>query len=166
MKTIYLLRHAKSSWSNPQLDDLERPLNKRGNRDASDMGERFGASEQIPHLLISSSALRARSTAERFARACGFPTGEIIEQADLYFSGTGAIETTIANQDDEYQSIMLVLHNPDITAFANSIRGAPYISNVPTSGLVKLVSDIYHWRDWRVSQAQFEYFDYPKKISE
>jgi phosphohistidine phosphatase len=165
VKTVYLLRHAKSSWSNPQLDDLERPLNKRGTRNATFMGERLGASEQIPDLLISSPALRARSTAELFSRACGFPPGEVVEHADLYFSGPGAIEDAIKDQDDEYQSLMLVTHNPDITTFVNSIASAPYIGNVPTSGLVKLVSDIYHWRDWSGADAQFEYFDYPKKFS-
>ena len=165
MKTVYLLRHAKSSWSNPELEDLERPLNKRGNRNATFMGEHFAASEQIPDLLISSPALRARSTARLFAEACGFPSSEIIEQPNLYFAGTGAIESTITGQDDQYQSMMLVTHNPDITTFVNSIASAPRISNVPTSGLVKLVSDICHWRDWSGAEAQFEYFDYPKKFS-
>ena len=165
MKTVYLLRHAKSSWSSPELDDLERPLNKRGMRNATAMGERFGESEHLPELLISSPALRARSTAVLFASACGFPVEKIVEQPNLYFSGTGAIEDIIASQDDRYQSLMLVLHNPDINAFVNSISSAPCINNVPTSGLVKLFSDIYHWRDWSSSDAQFEYFDYPKKGS-
>ena len=164
MKTVYLLRHAKSSWSNPELDDLHRPLNKRGNRNATVMGERFGTREQMPDRIISSPALRARSTAELFASACGFPVEEIIKQPNLYFCGTGAIENNIVSQDDQYQSMMLVLHNPDINTFVDSIGSAPYISNVPTCGLVKLVSDIYHWRDWSCSDAQFEYFDYPKKI--
>lgn len=165
MKTVYLLRHAKSSWSNPALDDLQRPLNKRGTRNARVMGERFLASEQGLDLLISSPALRARSTAELFAGACGFPTGKIIEQANLYFSGIAAIEDIIVSQNDRYQSLMLVFHNPDINAFVNSISTVPYISNVPTSGLVKLVSHIHRWRDWSSPDAQFEYFDYPKKVS-
>lgn len=164
MKTVYLLRHAKSSWSNPGLDDLERPLNKRGNRNATEMGERFTASEKIPDLFFCSPALRARSTAELFAIACGFPPGEIVEQADLYFSGPDSIEDTITGQDDKYQSMMLVTHNPDITAFVNSIASSPYIGNVPTCGLVKLVSNIDQWRNWCRSKAQFEYFDYPKKL--
>ena len=165
MKTVYLLRHAKSSWSNPELDDLERPLNKRGKRNAIMMGERFAASTQVVDRIISSPALRARSTAELFATACGFPVGNLIEQADLYFCGARAMENTIKVQDDHFRSIMLVTHNPDITKFVNSIASAPYIGNVPTCGLVKLATDIDHWRDWSGSAAQFEYFDYPKKSS-
>ncbi len=165
VKTLYLLRHAKSSWSNPELDDQQRPLNKRGNHDAPVMGERFGTHEEIPDLILCSPALRARSTAELFARACGFPVDNIIEQPDLYFSGTGAIENIIVSQDDQYRSQMLVLHNPDINAFVNSINSTPYISNVSTSGLVKFISYIDHWYDWSGSNARFEYFDYPKKSS-
>ncbi|MCP4430315.1 MAG: histidine phosphatase family protein [Gammaproteobacteria bacterium] len=165
MKILYLLRHAKSSWSNPGLDDQQRPLSKRGNRDAPIMGERFGAREEFLSLILSSPALRARNTAELFAEACGFPVGKIVEQPELYFSGIDTIEKIIAHLDDQYRSLMLVFHNPDINAFVNSINSAPYINNVPTSGLVKLVSDIDHWHDWSSSNAQFEYFDYPKKLS-
>lgn len=165
MKTVYLLRHAKSSWSNPELEDLERPLNKRGKRNAIIMGERFAAGSQIVDRIISSPARRARFTAELFATACGFPPGKIVGQAELYFCGTRAMENTIKEQDDRYQSIMLVTHNPDITNFVNSIASAPYIENVPTCGLVKLVSEIDFWRDWSASATRFEYFDYPKKSS-
>ncbi len=165
MKTLYLLRHAKSSWSDPGLDDQHRPLNKRGNRDAPIMGERFRAREEFLGLILSSPALRARRAAELFAEACGFPAGKIVEQPELYFSGMDTIEKIIVSQDDQYRSLMLVFHNPDINNFVNSINSTPYINNVPTSGLVKFISDIDHWRDWSSSNAQFEYFDYPKKSS-
>jgi phosphohistidine phosphatase len=165
VKTLYLLRHAKSSWSDPGLDDLQRPLNKRGNRDAPIMGERFGAREEVLDLILCSPALRARRTAELFARACGFPVGKIVERPDLYFSEIDAIKNIIVSQDDQYRSQMLVFHNPDINAFVNSINSTPYLNNVPTSGLVKFTSEVDHWRDWSSSNAQFEYFDYPKKSS-
>lgn len=130
------------------------------------MGERFGAREEILDLIICSPALRARRTAELFAEACGFPVGKIVEQPNLYFSGVDALNNIIVSQDDQYRSQMLVFHNPDINAFVNSINNTPYISNVPTSGLVKLISDVDHWHDWSNSDVQFEYFDYPKKFSE
>jgi phosphohistidine phosphatase len=166
MKTLFLLRHAKSSWSDPGLEDRRRPLNKRGKRDAPIMGDRLRTRKECPDLILTSPALRARCTAELFADACGYSPEMIVEESDLYFSSTRAIEGIIVNQDDQYRSLMLVFHNPDITQFVNSIDGDIRIDNVPTCGMVKLISDIDRWRDWSVSNTRFEYFDFPKKISE
>jgi phosphohistidine phosphatase len=166
MKSIYLLRHAKSSWSVPGLEDRKRPLNSRGKRDAPTMGKRFRARNEKLDLILTSPALRAVSTAHLFADACGYPVKQIGEESDLYFSGAGSFESLIVNQADNYQSLMLVFHNPDITGIANSIEAAEQLDNIPTCGLVKLISDIDHWRDWSRSNSIFEYFDYPKKISD
>lgn len=166
MKTIFLLRHAKSSWSNPGLNDQQRPLNKRGNHDAPLMGGRFKVRDELLDLILTSPAMRARQTAELFADACGYSPEEIIEESELYLLGVRSIEDIIENQDDRYQSLMLVFHNPDITNFVNSCDAAVRIDNIPTCGLVKLVSDIQHWQDWSLSNAQFEYFDYPRNSSE
>ena len=89
----------------------------------------------------------------------------IVEEAELYFSSTRSIEGIIVNQDDRYRSLMLVFHNPDITQLVNSIDAAIRIDNIPTCGMVKLVSDIDRWRHWSVSNTRFEYFDTPKRIS-
>jgi len=165
MKTIYLLRHAKSSWRDPTLEDEYRPLNNRGMRDAPMMGDRFKAlGESLDHI-VSSPARRARQTADLFAKACGFPRDNIIEDAALYFTGMDSIAALIAGQDDRLQALMLVFHNPDITRLANSIDAANRISNVPTCGLVKLTSDIENWRDWSAANTRFVYFDYPKNLN-
>ncbi len=164
MKSIFLLRHAKSSWSNPGLEDQHRPLNKRGKRDAPLMGERFRARNENLDIILASPALRAITTAELFAEACGFSAGEIAQESDLYFFGARSIQGIIINQDDQYRSLMLVFHNPDITEFVNSIDDANRIYNIPTCGIVKLVSDIQRWRDWSRSNTELECFDYPKKI--
>jgi phosphohistidine phosphatase len=165
MKSIFLLRHAKSSWSNPGLEDQHRRLNKRGKRDAPLMGERLKARNENLDIIFTSPALRAITTAELFAEACGFPTEKIAQESDLYFFGARSIQGIIIDQDDQYRSLMLVFHNPDITEFVNSIDDANRIYNIPTCGIVKLVSDIHSWRDWSRSNTEFEYFDYPKKIS-
>jgi len=165
MKTIYLLRHAKSSWDNSSLSDKQRPLAKRGLQNAPEMGARFGArSEQLDHV-ISSPALRAHTTAQLFCEACGFPSRDILVEPELYFSGSDSIEDLIQAQDDRLKSVMLVFHNPDITYFTNSIDYDVRIDNVPTCGLVKLVTDIAQWRDWSRDNTVFEYFDYPKNLS-
>ena len=165
MKNLFLLRHAKSSWNNPTLDDRHRPLSNRGTRDAPFMGSRFLARDEFLDHIITSPATRARCTAELFAKACGFPQENIVEEADLYFTSTRSIVELIARQDEETQSLMLVFHNPDITYFVNSIDTGNQIANVPTCGLIKLTCNIASWRDWAVSNAQFDYFDYPKKVS-
>ncbi len=163
MKTLFLLRHAKSSWSDPRLEDSERPLNKRGLKNAPTMGGRFKSRQETLDRVLTSPALRAQTTARIFVEACGLSPEIITEEPELYFSGTLSIENIIISQDDRIQSLMLVFHNPDITHFVNSIDAAHRIVNVPTCGLIKLVSDINRWQDWSVANTEFLYFDYPKK---
>jgi len=165
MKTLFLLRHAKSSWGDPALDDQNRPLNKRGLHDAPIMGSRLFERGEIVDHIVTSPAKRARRTAELFAEACQFPLGKIVEETVLYFTSTRSIEDLIIRQDDQKQSLMLVFHNPDITYFVNSIDDANRVVHVPTCGLIKIVCDIVSWNDWTASKAQFLYFDYPKKMS-
>lgn len=165
MKSVYLLRHAKSSWSDNGLSDKQRPLNQRGLRDAPEMGARFGARDESLDRVLSSPAQRAQSTAQLFCEACGFPPEEIVIEPELYFSGGDSIGDLILNQDDRIRSLMLVFHNPDITHFVNSIDYDVRIDNVPTCGLIKAVSDIAQWRDWSLDNTEFEYFDFPKNDS-
>ena len=163
MKTLFLLRHAKSNWSDPRLDDSKRPLNKRGLKNAPDMGRRFNSRQETLDLVLTSPAVRASTTARLFVEASGHSSTIITEERELYFSGTRSIEDIIVKQDNRIQSLMLVFHNPDITHFANSIDTSSRILNVPTCGLIKLLCDIDDWRDWSASSSELDYFDYPKK---
>jgi phosphohistidine phosphatase len=165
MKSLYLLRHAKSSWSVPGVSDQQRPLNERGLVDAPMMGARFRERGESLDHIVTSPALRARSTAELFAGACGFAPGAIEIDADLYFLGSGSVEAVILRQDDRLQSLMLVFHNPDITQFVNTIDYEIHVDNLPTCGLVKLSCDIAQWRDWSRSNSAFDYYDFPKNDS-
>ena len=165
MKSLYLLRHAKSSWAEHGLSDRERPLAKRGLHDAPMMGERFHSRGEHLDRVISSPAVRAHTTAQLFCEACGFQAQDIETESDLYFLGSGSIEEVILNQDDERQALMLVFHNPDITYFANSFDVGFRIDNVPTSGLLRLDCDIAQWSNWSRENTAFEYFDYPKNLS-
>jgi phosphohistidine phosphatase len=165
MKSLYLLRHAKSSWSDQGLSDQKRPLAGRGLRDAPAMGKRFQERGESLDHIVSSPAQRARSTAELFAQNCGFDPGAIEIEPDLYFLGSGAIEEVILRQDDRLMSVMLVFHNPDITQFVNSIDYEFHVDNVPTCGLIRLNCDVVQWRDWSRSNCAFDYFDFPKNQS-
>ena len=165
MKTLYLLRHAKSSWADSGLSDRQRPLAGRGLRNAPEMGQRFAARGERLERVLSSPAKRAHTTAQLFCEACGFDPDDIVIEPDLYFAGSGSIEDLILARDDRLRSVMLVFHNPDITYFTNSIDYDVSIDNVPTSGLVRFDSDIAQWRDWSRDNTTFVYFDYPKNLS-
>jgi phosphohistidine phosphatase len=166
MKTLYLLRHAKSSWAEHGLSDQQRPLNERGLRDAPMMGKRFRSRGEGFQRIVASPALRAQQTAELFAEACGFAEDDIETDSNLYFLGSGSIEDLIQSQDEQVNSLMLVFHNPDITWFANAIDDDVRIDNVPTCGLIRLSCDLTGWSDWTRAQTSFEYFDYPKNLSD
>lgn len=165
MKALYLLRHAKSSWSDGSLSDKERPLNNRGLHDAPMMGERLAARGEELDRVISSPALRARTTAELFSDKAGVMLQDIESEPDLYFLGSGSIEDVILAQDDQVDALLLVFHNPDITHFVNSVDYDVRIDNVPTCGLIRMNCDISQWRDWSRDNTDFDYFDYPKNLS-
>ena len=166
MKTLYLLRHAKSSWSDSSLADRERPLNDRGLESAPRMGERFRERGESVDRMLSSPARRAHTTAQLFAQNCGFAEENIVIEEDLYFSGSGSIEALICGQGEAVGSLMLVFHNPDITSFANSLDTDLHIGNVPTAGLVSFSCSIESWADFTRDCTRFEYFDYPKNPSQ
>ena len=166
MKTLYLLRHAKSSWDDRSLADRERPLNERGRQSAPKMGKRFRDRGESIDLILTSPANRAATTAELFADTCGYAADNIEIAEDLYFSGRGSIEALIRAQDDSVESLMLVFHNPDITSLANSLDYNLYIDNVPTAGLVCFSCGIGKWSDFDRDITRFEYFDYPKNASD
>ena len=119
MKTLYLVRHAKSSWEHSDASDHDRPLNKRGERDAQRMGRLLAKRNPHPELIVSSSALRAFSTASAFARALGMP-GDAVRTSDgLYLADEAELRAVIASLDTAVASAMLVGHNPGMSVLAS-----------------------------------------------
>ena len=165
MKTLYLLRHAKSSWGNPDLKDFERPLADRGIRDLPLMAERFQARKGQVTCIICSPAIRTKTTAKMFAKQIGFPSDEIGSNPGLYFAGSTMLLKTASLLDDECEAAMLVGHNPAITDFVNEMAGSD-IDNIPTCGLVQLSLPIDSWSEIKFSCAELVEFDYPKKFRE
>ncbi|NKB35052.1 MAG: histidine phosphatase family protein [Pseudomonadales bacterium] len=164
MKTLFLLRHAKSSWDDPELRDFERPLAKRGMNDAPVMAGRFVERDSKLGCIISSPANRAKSTAKLFAENIGYPVDDIVSNPELYFAGTGMFLKAASLVDENCDSAMLVGHNPAITEFANMMANSD-IDNVPTCGLVELSLPIGNWSDVDSGIATLIEFDYPKKKS-
>ncbi|MDE0478858.1 MAG: histidine phosphatase family protein [Gammaproteobacteria bacterium] len=161
MKTLFLLRHAKSSWDYPKLRDFERPLAPRGDREVPIMGKRFLGRESSVDCIISSPAVRARSTAKLMAEAIGFPIDEVVSNPDLYFCGTSMYLKAASLVEDNFDSVMLVGHNPTITDFANEMANAD-IANIPTCGLVELSLPIDHWSEIKRGDSTLMEFDFPK----
>jgi len=154
MKTLFLLRHAKSSWSNPELKDFERPLSERGFEDVPIMAQRFQHRNSSVDCIICSPATRARTTATLFGEAIGFTKEDIISNPELYFAGSAMFLKAAAT--------LLVGHNPAITEFVNEMANCR-IDNIPTCGIAELQVPIDAWSDITMGQAKLVEFDFPKK---
>lgn len=161
MKTLYLVRHAKSDWGNEALPDIDRPLNVRGYRDAHSMGERLFSQGHVPQLIVSSPAIRALSTALIFARKFGYPAERVLLDDDIYEATTEALQTVIAGLPDECASVMLFGHNPVLTMAVNSMAGQS-IPNVPTTGVTCIRFEARNWKQAAASTGELIFFDYPK----
>jgi phosphohistidine phosphatase len=162
MKSLLLLRHAKSSWDKPGLNDMERPLNKRGKNDAPLMGKILRESGDNPHLIISSPAKRAYSTAKRVACESGYDVKAILKNGKLYMAGVEDFEDVISETDNEVKKLMIVSHNFGITDFANHISDT-VINSIPTCGLVRLDFEKgFRWKDIPEAKCKMIYFKYPK----
>lgn len=160
-KLLYLVRHAKSSWSDPSLSDRDRPLNKRGRRSAPDMGRRLAAQDHLPELIISSPARRAFSTARKIAKKLGYDRSEIMTDESLYFSGTGSMMELLENLDDDYQKVMIVGHNPAMTSLMNILSGSS-IDNMPTCAVAVINYPMTSWSELRSTDGQLLAYDFPK----
>ena len=161
MKTLVLVRHAKSSWKDPELADRDRPLNPRGRRDAPEMGRRLAARGEPPDRIVTSPALRAATTATVIAEAVGYPKREIVEDERLYGAGSEEILEVMRGVEDRLDRVFLIGHNPGLTDFVNELSDEP-IRNVPTCGVVEFRIAGESWSDIRRDTAKRVDFDYPK----
>lgn len=162
-KTLILMRHAKSSWDNPTLDDKDRPLNKRGKRDAPEMGKRLAGDGFTPEVVISSPARRALKTAQSAALELGFEKSDVVIEDNLYSWDSNSALEAIWGLDDKLASVMIVIHNPAITDLVNELTGSD-IENIPTSGVAVIGFDAEKWSKVQAGTGELVEFDYPKKL--
>ena len=161
-KRLYLLRHAKSSWDDPSIEDFKRPLNKRGQRDAPAMGRRFRERGYVPDRIVSSPAERAYDTARTVARELGYAVADIVTEDELYLAGSVTLLEYVHATPDALGSLMLVAHNPGMTDLANSLTDQR-IDNLPTCGLYCADFSIQRWHELSPGSGTLVCFDYPKK---
>ena len=145
MKTLLLVRHAKSSWGDQTLPDHERPLNHRGRRDAPRVGARLRERGVVPDVIVTSTAVRARSTAEILAKAIDLGSGRIVEDDRLYGATPDGLLEIIRALDDESTSIMVVGHNPEIGELAS--RLSDEIAEMPTCAVAEFRFDVADWAE-------------------
>ncbi|HSG57951.1 MAG TPA: histidine phosphatase family protein [Woeseiaceae bacterium] len=162
MKTLTLVRHAKSSWKDRTLTDRERPLNKRGKNDAPVMAERITDAGIRPSLIVSSPAVRAWTTAKIVAQAIGYPLEFLQREDRLYLASLDNWLDIVAAQDEGFNNLMLFGHNPGLTDFANYLSPG-LTSNVPTAGVVCVEVDSDDWLLYERPKTELVLYDYPKK---
>ncbi len=161
MKTLYLVRHAKSSWKHTELSDFERPLNKRGKNNAPFMGKLLSDKGVNPELVISSPAKRASVTAKIIASEINYPEEKIVIDENIYEATGRNLLEIISGTEEKYNSVMLFGHNPGLTVLQNNLSDH-FIDNIPTCGVVALEFKTF-WEEIELNSAGFIFFEYPKK---
>lgn len=160
MKTLYLVRHAKSSWEFDVIDH-ERPLNERGLRDAPRVAQRVAQTMPKPDLLLSSDAVRAKTTAAIFAKALEIPSQDIVLNHKLYDFEGRDLMAVIRDCDDSVDTLMVFGHNHAMTSVVNTY-GDRHTDNVPTAGFTAIAFDVSHWKD--IAQGKIIAYLTPKTL--
>lgn len=159
-KQLYLIRHAKSSWQDAGLADFDRPLNKRGKRDAPEMGKRLAFAGIIPELAVSSPARRAKNTLSKISEVIGYK-GDVLYDEKLYLGTLSYHLDLIEGFMKTVDRLFLVGHNPTITELAEYVTGRQ-LQNVPTCGIVGIGYEFTASGFCRAGAGEMLFFEYPK----
>lgn len=162
IKTLYLIRHAKSDWSNGELSDFERGLKKRGLSDLKAMGSYLALQNTKPDLILSSASLRTQLTADGLARKIKY-TGPIQYMDELYITRPEMIINVLSLQEDKYKTIFLVGHNPSITELAKKFQTESF-TKFPTLGILAINLEIDSWKDIGNAKGEIDFFIVPKQF--
>ena len=162
MLTLLLLRHAKSSWKDTDLDDHDRPLNKRGKRDAPRMGQLLRDEHLLPDLIVSSSAKRARRTAELVAEASGY-RGETRLTCDAYDASAAQLLAVVQSFPGTAQRVMLVGHNPGLEELLEQLTGQ--YRPLSTAALARLEIPCEKWSEINTeTRANLQHLWQPREL--
>lgn len=162
MKTLLLVRHAKSSWGLATLNDFDRSLNERGKKDAPVMAQRLLDRKIDINIFVSSPAKRAKKTAELFCSIYKKDKEEIIFVPALYHASLNTFFEVVTQLNDDYNCVAIFSHNPVITEFVNQLVENVTIDNMPTCGVFAVKTSITKWKEFSTSKKELIFFDYPK----
>lgn len=163
MKTLVIVRHGKSSWAYPELEDFYRPLKQRGINDAFRIGEELVNREITPDLILSSPAIRAMNTAIIIGRKLDFTLSNIQTNESIYEASTSQLVKLISDVDDGCETLMIFGHNPSFTSLVNQLQDEP-LYNLPTCGVVAIELQIDSWEDISKSKGKKVLELFPKEL--
>ena len=161
MKTIYLIRHAKSDWNHIGLTDFDRPLNARGKKDAPMMGQKLKELHVEPDIIISSPAARAKNTIQVIGNQLNYSPDNIVYDNSIYHSSVENLIEVLNVIDNAQSTVILVGHNPGITFLSNYLTN-DYLDNIVTCGIVKIEIDINDWNHIVEGIGRKIFYIYPK----
>jgi phosphohistidine phosphatase len=161
LKTLFLVRHAKSSWADPKLLDKDRPLNDRGLRDAPKVGKRLGKRDAKPDLILSSPARRALTTAQIIARKVGYKMRDIVVDERLYAANPDGLLEVIRDLGNKWHRVMLFGHNPELSELAHRLSAK--ITDMPTCAVAVFTYDVKSWSNLGEQEPAMARFHRPRK---
>lgn len=164
MKTLFIMRHAKSSWDDSSLNDYDRPLNHRGNRDAPAMGRYLSGLELLPDRVISSPAERAKQTIFHVAKQIGYPREKIQWDRDLYFGSAGAYLKAMHDLPDTEDSVLIAGHNPSVEHVISHLSGGEAPGRITTANIACFTSDATNWKHTEPKDFTFKWLMRPKDL--
>lgn len=162
-KTVYIVRHAKSSWDNFALSDHDRPLLPVGIKKTKRISKYLKSKKVLPDLFISSSAVRAFETARLIAKGIGYETDDIVKRKELYHAGIDEIYDELFSIDNSVNSVMIFGHNPTFTFFVNNFV-SPEIDNLPTSGVVGVEFKANSWESIANAKFKVNFVVFPRML--
>jgi phosphohistidine phosphatase len=162
MKTLLILRHAKSSWDDVSLPDYERPLTSRGRRAAKLMSKFILQKKLAPDLILSSTAARARETVEALSPIVRSPT-EVRYDARLYLAGVPELLDVISQVEEDRKRVLLIGHNPGLEELVCRLTGET--RTMPTAALAKIAIDIDEWGEVGKKRGLLEWLVKPKELA-
>lgn len=163
-KKILVMRHAKSSWDHPNLRDFDRPLNKRGNRDAPAMGRYLKELGLSPHFIVSSTANRAATTVRLLSTETGFDPKVIVWDESLYFEGASAYIRAIEKAPEEASVVLVAGHYPMVHHATSLLIEAPVNDHFATASIACIGCDASNWKEISNSNNRLLWFMSPKKL--
>lgn len=164
MKTVYIVRHAKSSWDNPLQPDVERPLLEKGKKRTKKIIDFLQSEHVRVDHMISSHAVRALETAKILAHALNFPKEDIRIDSRIYSTDGEGLFTEFYDLPQNASSVMIVGHNPALTEFVNYFLDPP-IDNLPTSGVVSVSFETERWEEVATAAHHVNFMAFPKILS-
>lgn len=163
MLLLTLVRHAKSSWDDPVLDDFDRPLNARGERDAPRMAVHVQRALGSPDRIVSSPAVRALSTARVFADAFGMTAAHVDQRPRIYEASAETLLTLVQMLDDGDRHVMLFGHNPGFTDLAHRLARCSF-DDMPTCAVVQIGFGVKAWSDVNERGGTQRFYAFPRQF--